>query len=135
MKLRPITDLHKHWPWIRNGLLHCIDKTGERWLPEDVYLAIKAGTSFVFALETHKDVGFVVLQQHNDPDGACLFIWALWTEPGAAREREQAVYAALDEQRRKIGAKRLRMWSPRRAWEREGFWTQVSAIYEHEGEP
>lgn len=133
LKLKPITDLHASWPWVRNGLNECFGKTGERSLPEDVYVAIKSGTSFLFALDHGgKDVGFTVLQQHMDSDGPCLFIWAMWCQPGHARANEPEVYAALEAKAAEVGAKRLRMWSPRKAWEREPYWRQVSAIYEHE---
>lgn len=133
MNLRPITNLHENWGWIRNGLLHCRSKTGDRHLPEDVYVALRAGTSHVFALDRNgDDIGFAVLQRQDDPDGACLFVWALWAEPHAARAVEGEIYAALEGKAREIGARRLRMQSARKAWQRERYWREVARVYEHE---
>lgn len=129
--LRPIPpqQLWDEWEWVRHGLLECIAKTGERYLPEDVYHALRSGTSHLFALD---DFGFVVLQQRHEPDGCVLFVWALWSEPGKARAVEDAVYAALEGKAREIGAVRIRMHSPRKAWARERYWKPVSVVYEHE---
>ena len=133
LRLIPPAQLHDVWGWVRNGLMDCIGRTQERWLPEDVFVHIKAGTSHLFAIE-HKgdDVGFTVLCQHADSDGPVLFVWALWVEPGAGKPIEGALYEALEQKAREIGARRVRMQSPRKGWERRAYWTQTAAIYEHE---
>lgn len=133
--LRPIlpAQLYAEWGWVRSGLLHCIEKTQERHLPEDVYHAIRAGGSFLFAIEYRgDDVGFVVLQQHADPDGGALFIWALWIEPGFGVVIENDFVSALEDKARSIGLGRLRMHSPRKGWNRRRFFRPVSVIYERE---
>ena len=133
LRLIPAAKLYDVWGWVRNGLVDCAGKTQERWLPEDVYLAIKGGSAFLYAIE-HKgdEIGFTVLCQHNDPDGPCLFVWAMWTEPGAGAPVEGMICSALEAKAREIGAKRIRMQSPRKGWERKAYWRQTAALYEHE---
>lgn len=133
LRLIPPAELHDVWGWVRNGLVACIGKTGERWLPEDVYVSLKGGQSHLFAIE-HKgdEIGFTVLQQHADPDGPVLFVWAMWVEPGAGIGIEGKIVQALGDKAREIKARRIRMQSPRKGWARRALWRATAVIYEHE---
>lgn len=131
LRLIPPAELYDVWGWVRNGLLACFGRTNERWRPEDVYLSLKGGQSHLFAIESKGDeVGFTVLQQHADPDGPVLFVWALWVEPGAGLPIEAQIVRALEGKAGEIKAKRIRMQSPRRGWARRHQFDAVSTVYE-----
>jgi hypothetical protein len=128
--LKPVDDIYSLWPWVRQGLERCATKTAERYRPEDVYLMLQAKTAHLYVCEEKaQPIGFVVVQRLQDPDGPVLFIFAAW---GALRDVDDAVYVELEKLARSIGAKRIRMQSPRRAWLREKFFRAVTTIFEHE---
>jgi glycine/D-amino acid oxidase-like deaminating enzyme len=125
--------LGKVWGWVRNGLLACVAKAGGHYLPEDVYAAIKTGGAFLFAVEWRgDDVGFVVLEQQRDPDGPVLFVFAAWFEPGAGVVCESEFVMALESKAREIGARRMRMQSARKGWDRRKFFKPVATLFEVE---
>jgi hypothetical protein len=131
MKLRTLSadDIQAEWDWLRNGLLHCAQKTGAKYRPEDVYLRLRTNTAWAYAFG---EDAFLVLTQEYDPDGLVLFVWALWAAPGSLRGSEGDMYAELERIARETGAKRIRMQSPREGWQRETFFQQVAIVYEHE---
>lgn len=121
------------WDWVREGLLQAIRRTGGHSRPEDVYLLLRGGSAWLYLVMVEgQRVGFVILTREHDPDGPVMFIWCLWCEPHSVWETQAELYAELDKIARGIKAKRIRMWSPRRWWERQPFFKQVSAVYEHE---
>lgn len=130
MMLRSIDprNLHEHWMFVRQGLLHCIHKGGGTYLPEDVYHLLKLGQVTLFLIGEPK-TGFVILQRQEDPSGPILFVWALWLHPGTGEKVEAEIYRALDAKAYEIGASRHRMYSARRGWERCG-WRATQTIYE-----
>ena len=128
LRLIPAAKLYDVWGWVRNGLVDCAGKTQERWLPEDVYLSIKNGNAFLYAIEHSGDeIGFTVLCQHNDSSGPTLFVWVMWVEPGAGVPLQDKINQALDDKAREIGSKRVRMQSPLKGWQRNKYWRAVSA--------
>ena len=134
MTLRPIAPegLSVLWDWVRNGLLHCINKTHARYLPEDVYVRLRAGTAWLYLIETEQPVGFVVLTQEFDPDGLVMFVWALWCRPGSMRTVHPLLYVELEKLGQAIKARRIRMQSPRKGWLSQAFFTPMVTVYEHE---
>ena len=71
-----------NWGWIDNGLQTIIGKTRDGWMPLDVWTALRANTSFLYAISKDgDDIGFLVLRQDQHHDGPCLFIWCMWAEP------------------------------------------------------
>ncbi len=131
MTLKPVEDIYQLWPWVREGLEKCAEKTGERYRPEDVYLMLQSKGAWLYVFERNDNsVGFLVVQRLQDPDGPVLFIFALWGE--AFREYSVQSYGLVEELARSIGAKRIRMQSPRRGWSREKFFTAVTTVYERE---
>lgn len=127
-----VHQLHAVWDFVRRGLLAIIEKTGDDWLPEDIYSELRAGASALFLIDVgDEQVGFVVLQvwpqYHSGPR---LFVRALWCEPGALVEHQEAVEQKLRELALKCGARAVRMNSPRR-WDRAG-WKLKQSIFEME---
>lgn len=127
----PAPEVREAWGWIRNGLLDVIARARAIYTPEDVYIAIAGGQAHVYEIEHAGDaLGFAVLQKIADPDGAALFIWALWAEPGALALKSVTLFTELDNLARSIGARRIRMHSPRKGWVR--YMDNVSTIFERE---
>ena len=125
--------IYSGWDRLRAGILECANKTGALYKPEDVYMRLRAGTAWAYAIKNHgDDLGFTILTQEFDCDGLALFIWILWAEPLSLRGDESAVYGELERIAREIKAKRIRMHSPRPGWAREPFFNQVAIVYEHE---
>jgi hypothetical protein len=118
--------LYDVWEWVREGLLTVKRRTNAVWVPEDVYAALKARNAVLFV----QDEGFCVLQRTTEADGARLFIWALHA-PKMMRENLDATMNELKTMARAIGAKAIRMQSPRKGWERCG-WVAKEIIYEVE---
>ena len=129
MTLQPVVVWLAAWPWVRQGLEKMLAKTGERELPEHFFSALQARAAFLFALD---DVGFAILKRVDDCDGPVLFVWALWCEPGQAEQHERDIYASLETIAAGIGAKRIRMHSPRPGWGRLGYFTERTRIYERQ---
>ena len=134
MRLRPLApdEVYASWGWIRNGLLAVLaknDKAG--FIPEDVYLRLRSGTAWAYTVG-EDEIGFVILTQEHDPDGLVLFIWSLWLEPGSGAPVEDGIYGALEDLARNIKARRIRMHSSRKGWERSGFFDRICVVYEHE---
>lgn len=126
------TDLHRHWAYVRAGLLRCVTKGGGSYLPEDAYHAIRAGTLVLFMLvAAGRPFGFVIVRKEEQPAGVVLFVWAMYTEPGKGRDREAAILDALRGLAVEVGAKRLMMWSGRKGWARRG-WREAAKVYEME---
>ncbi len=125
-------ELARAWPFVRTGLQAIIDKTGDDWLPEDVYAEIKAGITGLFLLEyAGETIGFICLQvwpQHHS--GPRLFIRAMWTIPGAGLRHRADIYDDLREFARAKQCVAMRQLSPRR-WDGDG-WTLRQFVYELE---
>ena len=130
--LQPVAlhELHSCWGWVRDGLQKVIDKTGDDWLPEDVYHELKSGASFLYLIYADADrIGFAVLQKWDRYHaGARLFVRALWAEPRQLVKRRDEFYEALKALARQTGCVALRMTSPRR-WELDG-WEPKQTIFE-----
>ena len=132
--LQPVApqELASVWEFVRGGLLKTIAKTNDDWLPEDVYVEIKGGVSFLYLIFARGErIGFVVLQKWDKYHaGPRLFVRALWAEPRKLLPYHDDFYEALHDLARKAGCVAMRMTSPRR-WELDG-WTPKQSIYEME---
>jgi hypothetical protein len=117
------------WDWLRAGILDCIRRTGERYRPEDVWLRLRGNTAWAYAAD---DTGFVIFTQEFDPDGLVLFIWILWFAPGTAIGTHEAIFAEIRRLAGEIGARRIRMHSPRKGWAKARYFQQRSIVYEAE---
>lgn len=133
--LRPLSfyETRARWKWVKTGLQECARRAGERWLPEDIYEPLRAGNAYCYAIvHDERDIGFVIVQRHNDPDGAVLFIWAIWCEPGTLFPVHREVLAELRALAIAIKAVRIRMESPRKGWEWVDFFVPIRTVFEHE---
>lgn len=112
------------WAEVRAGLEKILEKTGEEWIPEDVYASILSGESFLFEIGT----GFAVVQKKNGLRGPFLFVWCLYMPNGNERS---SVISALDEMARQAGCKQIEFLSPRR-WDLyfDGEFNQKAVVYE-----
>lgn len=132
--LHPVapTDLYLCWEWVREGLAKTTAKTGDDWMPEDVYHELKSGASHLYLIYVGAErVGFCVLQKWDRYHaGPRLFVRALWCLPGALVKHRPELEAELNDLAIKCGCVALRMTSPRR-WELAG-WTPKQTIYEKE---
>ena len=126
-----LPEVRAEWGWLRNGLLTVIERTRERWLPEDVWQSIMGQHAFAWRItKDADDIGFMVLRRDMDVDGPALFVWALWVEPDGLRDCYRELMAQIDDVARRIGAKRIRMESPREGWTWVKFFDPVRTIYE-----
>jgi hypothetical protein len=119
------------WDWVRDGLVKIVAKTRDDWRPEDVYTELRTGAAKLHLIYVEQEmVGFVVTQiwpgYHSGPR---LFVRALWGEPHALAPVEVELMDAIRDLARKVGARAVRMNSPRRWDAREG-WRLTQYIYE-----
>ena len=124
----PPEDLGSVWEWVRAGLVKTIARTHERYLPEDVYHALRSNTAWLFKIE---DIGFVVFREETDPDGKVLYVWVLWVERNAGISYKDEIWSAIDATAAKQKAKRIRWQSPRR-WDAWPDSKLVRYVYERE---
>ena len=109
-------NLAEIWPDIRKGLEAIIAKTGEEWLPEDVYHDLKQRKSVLYA----RTGAFLVLRA----DGQALDIWCAYN---AAGEDFESGFEWVKAHARECGFKRLTMTSPRKGWGK--YFSAVSINY------
>jgi hypothetical protein len=121
------------WSWIRKGLQEVIGRCAERYMAEDVWAAVMAGNAFIWKIDSaHDEIGFLVLRKENDPDGPALFLWCAYAEPGSLVKHAGELMERLKELGHRMGAKRLRFESPRKAWSFLDYFEEKSRIYEHQ---
>lgn len=117
----PSGDIHKHWRSIKTGLQKVLKKSPSNWIPEDVYSALRAGTSTLHLV----DEGFLVLTPKQDYDGMTLFVWIAYGE-GDVFEKYMP---ELEVMARQINARRIRFESTR-DWSKR--FRYVTTVYEKE---
>lgn len=129
----PPTQVFDLWPWINNGIQHCVQKGGGHYGPAEVMLMLARQDAGLYVLEYDgDDIGFAVLRSEHDPDGHVMFVFALWTEPGEGKRFERQIYDELEALARSTGARRIRMQSKRRGYGRLPFFHPVGTVYEWE---
>ena len=118
-------DLHTVWGFVKCGLETVKRKTGEKWLPEDIYSAIKSGAAQLF---TFPD-GFTVLQNLRDEwtNEPYLFIFIMFHMKH--EDISEEIHNNLRQIAHNIGAKSIVFISPRR-WERRSGAKIKSITYE-----
>jgi hypothetical protein len=103
-------DLHKHWDFVRKGCEVVKVKTGENWLPEDVYTAIKTNSAQLFLFAD----GFCVLQHIKDAynNENVLHIWVAYHS--TREDIKEASTNELIKIAKSIGARTITFTSPRK---------------------
>jgi len=133
MVLRPVglAEARAGWEWVRQGLLAVLDRTHDDWTPEDIYVAIAGNAAQLFHMEHNGDaLGFAIMHRVEDPSGIVLFVWVMWSRPGAVGVNARTWLAKVDAIAREMGARRVRLSSPRKGWQR--YFRAVQIIYERE---
>lgn len=109
-------DILSEWPEVRKGLLAILAKTGESWIPEDVYHELKIGKCAL-----HKKGGAFVIVR---PDGDALDVWCAYNDGDGFEDK----FKWLKSHAKQHNFNRLTMTSPRKGWEK--YFTAVSINYE-----
>lgn len=110
-------ELHSEWAFIKQGLQVILEKTKDRWLPEDIYWLIKQNSIWAYVVfDEGVRVGVVLLQLNNGWDGKELYIFGGWN----AGEKDVIEFSMSEilKAGKYAGAKRLKMQSNRRGFER-----------------
>jgi hypothetical protein len=120
-----VETLHDIWPWVKEGLEKLRKKCPKSdWLFEDVYTSIRTGQSVLFIVGQQE--GFTVVQRQVHPCGPVMFVWILQGE--LAHYTDELIEQYKD-MARKMGARKIRYNSPRKAWVKWGF-EPVDIVYE-----
>ena len=117
--------LRDTWPDIRAAVEQVIAKTGERWLPEDVYCAIQDGKAVLYVGYEADEPRFVFVNSPEDEWGRkVLRIWLAASLGGDLQ-------AAIDWVRghaRAYGFDQVTFASPRKGWAK--YFKPIQTIYE-----
>jgi hypothetical protein len=117
-------DLHEVWEDVRASLVRVLKKSPARWLPEDIYTAIRANTATLYVVkENGCFIGCFVLQLRAEFDGPVVFCWI-----AEGKFLFEWALNHVKEIARGRGAKRIEFRSPRRGWTR--YAQAVETIYE-----
>jgi len=131
----PPDALQPQWGWLKPRLELVAKRSGARWIPEDVYAAVKSGAASLFIVERPdaERLGVLVVQPIRDFDAKILSVWVLHNEG-----KEDIIGKCEDDlvrMARQMGARRIGFTSARRGWgrrlERFGY-REVGRIYEKE---
>ena len=131
----PATAIRDVWPLVKPGLDKMLEQYKDRWIPEDVYLALSTGAAFLYLIDIEQEThGFMVLKNFADTDGLALFVWVIYADPQMLKQedRYEEILSQLDELARKVGAKRIRHYSHRGGWTAKKMFKLKMHIYERE---
>lgn len=76
--------LHHYWPFLRRGLDAIVQKVHPDWIPEDVYVSLRANNAQAYIIYGEgTPVGFLIayLERRSFNNALDLFIWAGWSLP------------------------------------------------------
>ena len=117
-------DLHAVWPDVRQSIDRLLAKAPARWLPEDVYTAIRSNTATLYVVkESDCYCGCFVLQLRAEYDGPVVFCWI-----AEGKFLFEWALSHVKEIAKAKGAKRIEFRSPRRGWKR--YAREVETVYE-----
>lgn len=135
-ELEPIRPeaLHSVWWKVRAGLEEVKKHSTDDWIAEDVYAAIRSGTSLLFVgYLDNAYCGFVVMTPFNTYASRVLHIWCCYS--ATKRDVINLFADDLEMLARRHQAKKLTFHSPRRGWEerlKEYGYHPVQTIFEKE---
>ncbi len=124
----PVHELSRVWPQVRHLLSTATDKFGERITPEELYHLLRTNMATLY-MDTN---GCLVAQKLNEPDGT-ITLFVLLVAGNMANVWQEWI-AMVEKLAGAIGAVRIKMASPSRAWERamDGYWQVSHVVYEHD---
>ena len=128
MRFVPHEELASVWPEVAHWVDFAREKLGERLSREEIYHAIRSNLAALYVVG---DDGIVVCQRVVETDGTVsLFVWLL---SGKLEKWKDSLIEGLEALAAQIKARKIRMRSPRRGWERAmgDYWKAVEVIYEH----
>jgi hypothetical protein len=111
-------DIQEVWPPVVTGLKRIKDRrhTSEGWIPEDVYHALRSGSSVLHLCYVEGEYcGFTVSTLLQQYDGKALHFWIVYN--ASKVDIIGTFMPDVELIARTAGAKRVTFWSPRR-WER-----------------
>jgi len=87
-------NLHSAWTDVLRGLKRILEKSPERWLPEDVYAHIKIGLAKLYlAFDPHYRGFFIVEVKHDMfTNEKYLGVWCLYAEPQLGNRADVAQF-------------------------------------------
>jgi hypothetical protein len=125
----PPQDLHQYWPFIKEGLEEVRNHSVDGWIAEDVYSAIRTGSSTLHvAFISGTYAGFCVLTVMQGYSSKALHIWCAYGAHGAnviQRFESELIKIALN-----CGARKLTFLSPRKGWGK--YYKAINTVYEKE---
>lgn len=134
MILSPVATQHigALWDWVRDGL-EVVRKTRPvcTWRPEDVYHELITGQAFLYVIGAED--GFLVVKRCLTSYERVLFVWAMWSPPGALLKHRHQIMDEIKSLARSAGLDRIRMDTTRDAeWAASKLFVPVSTIFECE---
>jgi hypothetical protein len=109
-------DVQEVWHLVAQGLHKVLKHSTERWIPEDVYHAIRSGSSVLHLCYVEGEYcGFTVSTLLQQYDGKALHFWIVYN--ASKVDIIGTFMPDVELIARTAGAKRVTFWSPRR-WER-----------------
>jgi hypothetical protein len=109
-------DIQEVWHLVVSGLSKVLKHSTERWIPEDVYHAIRSGSSVLHLCYVDGEYcGFTVSTLLQQYDGKALHFWIVYN--ASKVDIIGTFMPDVELIARTAGAKRVTFWSPRR-WER-----------------
>jgi hypothetical protein len=140
-------DLHKFWRFVRGrkydrgvhatGLERIVAKVEADFIPEDIYVSIRTGSSMLYMVtRAERRLGFVIMYSQARPFSGKkeLFLWCVYSLLLCERQESDNIPEAIEqtiefikEQARNLGCDSVLHLSSRPGFERWGFARTVSA--------
>lgn len=126
--------IHSEWDFIKRGIDDILSKTGDLWMPEDVYWLIKQNSIWAYVVFDGDDrLGVVLLQPTNGWDGKELYIFGGWNV--GSKDVIEFSMPEIIKVARYVQSRRIKFQSPRKGFdkyvERIGF-KYAHTMYERE---
>lgn len=122
-------DLHDYWPIVKPGVEAVSSVCVDGWIPEDIYSAVRTGTSTLHVAFVDKTyAGFCVLTVLQSYSQKALHIWCAFGVKGmnvVERFEGELIKIALN-----VGCRKLTFLSPRKGWAKR--YKAVQTVYEKE---
>jgi len=113
----PPDEVSEQWDLVQAGVEE-VAQYGDHWRAEDVYMALRQGTSHLYVIMVDGVyAGFVVVTPTRGHDGPTLHVWIAYAVPGGP-PLHPATVARFKDWATAIKARRILFTSPRKGWDR-----------------